>query len=171
MRAAFVGLALVVALALQTTVSRYLPGIGSLDLVLVVVIYVALSFGPVPGLLAGTVGGLAQDVLSGGIVGVGGLAKTIVGFVAGVIGMQFIVAQALPRFLVFFCATVVQAGCFFGLYAMLEPALSTTYTAVFWQALANALVGILAFQARDFAPGVMERRRTAGTYVRTRRLE
>jgi rod shape-determining protein MreD len=170
-RAAFVGLALAVALALQTTVARQLAGIGSLDLVLVVVIYVALSFGPVPGLVSGSVGGLAQDVLSGGIVGVGGLAKCIVGFVAGVIGMQFIVAQALPRFLVFFCATVVQAACFFGLYAMLKPDLSATYTAVVWQALANALVGILAFQIRDFAPGMMERRRASSTYVRTRRLQ
>lgn len=171
MRAAFVGLALAVALALQTTVGRYMAGVGSIDLVLVVVIYVALSFGPVPGLLAGSVGGLAQDVLSGGIVGVGGLAKTIVGFVAGVVGMQFIVAAALPRFFVFVGATMVQAACFFGLYAMLQPELSTTYTAVIWQALANALVGILAFQIRDFAPGVMERRRASSGYVKSRRLE
>ena len=165
------GVALAVALALQTTVARHVPGLGSVDVVLVVVIYVALSFGPVSGLVAGTIGGLAQDVLSGGIVGVGGLAKTIVGFVAGVIGMQFIVAQALPRFLVFFCATVVQAACFFGLYAMLEPELSTTYTAVIWQSLANALIGVLAFQIRDFAPGMMERRRSSSSYIRTRRLQ
>ena len=38
---------------------------------------------PVAGMLAGTLGGLLQDMLSGGIVGVGGLAKTLVGFAAG----------------------------------------------------------------------------------------
>ena len=35
---------------------------------------------PVTGMLAGTVGGLAQDALAGGIVGIGGMSKTIVGF-------------------------------------------------------------------------------------------
>ena len=33
-----------------------------------------------------------------GVIGIGGLAKTIVGFLAGIIGTQFIVAQPLPRF-------------------------------------------------------------------------
>ena len=34
-------------------------------------------------MLAGTLGGLLQDVLAGGIVGVGGLVKTLVGFADG----------------------------------------------------------------------------------------
>ena len=41
------------------------------------------------------VGGLAQDVLSGGIVGVSGLAKTVVGFLSGVVGTQLIVTGVL----------------------------------------------------------------------------
>ena len=34
-----------------------------------------------------------QDVLSADIVGIGGLAKTLVGFAAGVLGTQFVVAR------------------------------------------------------------------------------
>ena len=35
-----------------------------------------------------------QDALSSGVIGIGGLAKTVVGFLAGVIGQQFIVTAA-----------------------------------------------------------------------------
>ena len=47
---------------------------------LIVVVYVGIKSGPVTGLLAGTVAGLIQDALSSGILGIGGLAKTLVGF-------------------------------------------------------------------------------------------
>ena len=86
---------------------------------LVVVVYVALTSGPATGLLAGTFAGLVQDALSSGVIGIGGLAKTMVGFLAGIIGTQFIVAQPLPRFVVFFGATVLHAVVFMGLYVLL----------------------------------------------------
>src|SRR5215831_13403540 len=96
-------LAVVVALAAQTTLTRFLVrGPVAVDLVLVVVVYVALTSGPVTGLLSGTFAGLVQDALSSGVIGIGGLAKTVVGFLAGVIGTQFIVTHSLPRFVVFF---------------------------------------------------------------------
>ena len=95
MKAARVCGAIALALALQTTMAGFVIGGGTrVDLVLVVVVYVALTSGSVTGLWTGTVGGIAQDALSGGIVGVGGLAKTIVGFLVGVIGSQFIVVPA-----------------------------------------------------------------------------
>ena len=83
-----------VALALQTILAGLLIGGRiAVNLVLVAVVYVALAFGPVTGLLAGVVGGLTQDALAGGIVGIGGLAKTLIGFAVGVLGAQFIVSQ------------------------------------------------------------------------------
>src|SRR5215831_8397404 len=103
MRAVRIILAVALALALQTTLGRFLVrGTVAVDLVLVAVVYVALTSGPVTGLLTGTFAGLVQDALSSGIIGVGGLAKTVVGFLAGVIGTQFIVTHSLPRFVVFF---------------------------------------------------------------------
>ena len=62
---------------------------------LIVVVYIALKSGPSTGLLAGTVAGLIQDALSSGVLGIGGLAKTIVGFLSGVLGTQFIVTGAV----------------------------------------------------------------------------
>ena len=168
MRAAGVILAVVAALALQTTLARFLVrGAAAIDLVLVVVVYVALISGPATGLLTGTFAGIVQDALSHGIIGIGGLAKTIVGFLAGVVGTQFIVANSLPRFVVFFCATVLHAVVFMGLYVLLDVRhFGTPYAAVAGQAAANAIVGVVAFQLVELLPGAVERRRAARSRLR-----
>lgn len=159
MKTARVLAAIAVALALQITLARFaIGGDTVVDLVLVVVVYAALAGGPVTGLLAGTAGGLAQDALSGGLVGVGGFAKTLVGFLVGVVGSQFIVAQSLTRFVVFFAATMMHAACFYGLYALIEPR-GFPVIAVLTQAIGNGVVGVAAFQVAAMMPGLAVRRR------------
>jgi rod shape-determining protein MreD len=154
-------IAIALALALQTTLARFLVGgTAALDLVLVVVVYVALTSGPVTGMLAGSLAGIVQDALSSGVIGVGGLAKSIVGFLAGVIGQQFIVTAALPRLLIFLAATVVHAAVFMGFYVLLGlRSFSTPWAAVGSQALGNAAVGLIAFAVIESLPGAVERRR------------
>ncbi len=149
------------AVLLQTSVAGFMIGrTMPVDLVLVVVVYAALSSGRVTGLLGGTLGGLAQDALSGGILGIDGLAKSVAGFVTGVAGTQFIVSQALPRFVVFFGATALHACIFMGLYVLLglrhfdRPIAMTAM-----QGLGNAVIGVVMFQLREFLPGAIERRR------------
>jgi hypothetical protein len=79
-----------------------------------------------------------------------------------VIGSQFIVSQSLPRFVVFFGATVLHAVVFMGLYVLLDLRhFGTPYTAVAGQATGNALVGVLAFKVVEVLPGAVERRRAA----------
>jgi rod shape-determining protein MreD len=163
--------ATLLALALQTTLSRFLTrGVIAVDLVVVVVVYVGLTSGAVTGLVLGTVAGLIQDALTPGysVIGIGGLAKTIVGFLAGVIGTQFIVAQPLPRFVVFFMGTLLHAVVFIGLYVILGlRSFSAPYAVLIGQALGNAVVGVVVFQIVEFLPGAVERRR--GTRMRIRR--
>jgi rod shape-determining protein MreD len=150
-----------VALAVQTTVARFVTGSDLIvDLVLVVVLYAALAFGPVTGLMTGTFAGLVQDALSTGIVGIGGLAKSVVGFLAGVAGTRFIVTQAPSRFFVFFAGSVLHGLMSIGLYEGLGLRdFDAPYGAVLKQALGNALIGVLAFQLSEFLPGAAERRR------------
>jgi rod shape-determining protein MreD len=160
-------IAVVAALALQTTLAKYVRGSAAVDLVLVVVVYVALTYGPVAGLMTGTVGGLVQDAMTTGILGIGGLAKTVVGFLAGIIGTQFIVAQSLPRFVVFFAATLLHSLVFVGLYVLLDLRhFGTPYTAAVGQAAGNAAVGVVAFQLVELLPGAVERRRAAKSQFR-----
>jgi rod shape-determining protein MreD len=140
-------IAVALALALQTTLARLLVG-GSvaIDLVLVAVVGVALTMGPVSGMLTGTVAGLIQDSLSSGVLGIGGLAKSVTGFLAGALGQQFILAAALPRFAMFVGATVAHSALFMGLYVALGLKMfPSPWKAVASQAIGNAVVGVIAF--------------------------
>ncbi|MBP7775971.1 MAG: rod shape-determining protein MreD [Acidobacteria bacterium] len=134
-------------------------GTPTVDLVLVVVVYIALTGGPVAGLLAGTVGGLVQDALSSGILGMGGLAKTVVGFLAGRFGTQFIVTATLPRMFTFAVATAAHAVLFLGAYALLGlRSFPDALTAVALQAAGNAVAGAVGFKLSEWLPRAIERR-------------
>lgn len=156
-------------LVLQTSLTRFTIGGGwALDLVLVAVCFCALSWGPAAGILAGTLGGLAQDALSDGVLGVGGFSKTLVGFLAGAVGAQFIVAQFVPRLVVFVAGTFVHQLCFWGLYALIDQrATAVPWSAVMMQSLINAAIGLLAFQLIELAPGFAARRRARRSQLRS----
>ena len=187
MRAVSIALVIIIALALQTSLARFLtPGGGLVDLVFVAVVYIALSSGATAGMIAGAVAGLSQDALAASgtlnvvigagavstrsIIGIGSLAKTVVGFFAGIVGSQFIVARPLPRALVFFTATVAHAIIFVGLYRVIDRGYTAaTASAILSQAGANALVGVFVFQIADFLPVVVDKRRSMGGRMRINR--
>ncbi len=149
------------ALVLQTTLARYLVrGSVGVDLVLVVVVYVSLKAGPTVGMLTGTVAGLMQDSLMTGIVGIGSLGKTLVGYLAGIVGRAFIVTQPVPRFLVFVAATLLEMTVITGLRVVVTPGpASVPAGAIVAQAFGNALVGIVLFQLTEARPRTVDRQR------------
>lgn len=160
--------AIVAALALQTTLSgAVFSGPASPDLVLIVVVYIALTGGRVAGLVAGSAAGLIQDALSSGIIGIGGLTKTLVAFLAGAAGTQFIVTAPFPRFVVFALATILHALVFMGLYTLLDLRhFPSPYAAVLGQALGNGFVGVIGFQIIEWLPGFLARRRAVRSLKR-----
>ena len=152
-----------VALLLQTTVISFIFGqTTDIDLVLVVVVYVALKMGPVSGLLAGSFAGLSQDLLVGSVLGVNGLAKSLVGFIIAGIGQRFLMAGTLFRASMFMTATavniliIVVLGMLFGIQVF--PLSSQI---VISQMITNTIVGVVAvmigegvikfFQQRQFS--------------------
>lgn len=154
-------LVIALALALQTTLAQFIVGGAvAIDLVLVAVVYVALTTGPIGGMLAGSAAGLIEDALSSGVIGIGGLAKSIVGFGAGVVGQQFIVTAALPRLVMFVGATAAHALVFMGLYTVLGlRTFSSPWAALGAQAVGNSVVGVMVVSMIDALPGMVERRR------------
>lgn len=154
--------AIALAIALQTTLARFLVGgTAAIDLVLVAVVYVALITGPVTGMFAGSIAGVIQDSLSVGPIGIGGLAKCIVGFFVGAVSQQFIVTATLPRAVLFGVATVVHSAVFIGLYMALNlpRTFPNAWAAILSQALGNVVVGLVAFAVVESVPGMIERRR------------
>ncbi|MGB6198757.1 MAG: rod shape-determining protein MreD [Candidatus Acidiferrales bacterium] len=88
------------ALALQAFLPVHFVWTRMLELPLLVTIYFALSRRNASiGLLLGMTIGLLQDSLSGTPIGLYGIAKTVVGYVASSIGARIDVEHSISRFL------------------------------------------------------------------------
>jgi rod shape-determining protein MreD len=149
------------AVLLQVLLARYtIGGQWAFDLVLVGVVFAALHWGVGAGLAAGTLGGLLLDVLSGGVVGVGGLAKTLVGSAAGAVGATVVVTQLHARVLIVGLATVVHRAIVLGLTALIEGRWpGVPWTAMLEELVLNACAGLLLFAAVERVPGAVARGR------------
>ena len=151
------------ALAAQTTVPRFAEAAVNVDLPLVAVVFAGLTGGPLVGLWTGAAGGLAQDLLSGGILGVNGLAKSLVGAWAGWMSVQFITYQAWRRAVIVGAATLANAACVVGVYALVTtPGPPAHLRVVAMQGSANATVGLVATAVARWAPALRARYRGGG---------
>ncbi len=105
--------AVILSLMLQAFVPVYIPKFATLDLPLLVTIYFGLSRrNPSTGLLLGMVIGLLQDSLSGPTVPLGlyGIAKTIIGYLASSIGARLDTEHPAARFALTMSFFVVHQG-------------------------------------------------------------
>ena len=172
MKSAVVVLALAAALVLQATLAGlHVGGTVAVNLVLVAVVYVALAYGAMTGMLAGTLGGLAQDTLGGGIVGIGGLTKTLIGFVVGVLSAQFNLSSTVPRLVMFVAATFVHEVVFQGLQAIAGARpFAFKWSPVLVQSLVNGLIGVLGFFLVERGPQILANRRMRRTSLSKRRF-
>ena len=173
MTVAWVAFALAAALAMQTTLVEMVAGTGApLDLVLMVVMVVAIVNGPRAGLWTGTVGGLLQDALSGGVIGMGGLAKTVVGYLGGQFAAQFMVTRLWHKALVFVGGSLLHAALFVGGYRLLfEDRVVVTQRDLLMQAAANTVVGLVVAVGLQTIPDEAERQRLRGRWPGGRHAE
>lgn len=150
------------AVLLQVAFARFaIGGRFSFDFVLVGVVFAAVESGAVAGMLAGTIGGLMQDFVAGGVVGVSGLVNTLVGYITGTFGTRFVVAKAHARALIVGAATIIH----YLMLASLHAVITQTWPVIVWTAMLeavviNALVGWVAFQLTEAVPGAMARGRS-----------
>jgi rod shape-determining protein MreD len=157
------------ALTLQTAFAHVTGNRTVVDLGIVAVIYYSLVGGPNVGIVLGSIVGLVQDALSGGVAGVGGFANCLVGCLAGIVGTQFIVTGTVPRFVVFVLGSLAQMGCSIGLYTLIDPrGIGVAPAQVAAHALLNGVVGVLTFYIVERMPQVIERRRLRRAHVRSR---
>jgi len=150
-----------VAVTVQAVLARYtVGGQWAFDLVLVGVVFAALRGGAVAGILAGTIGGLLHDLMAGTVVGVGGLAKTVVGFGAGTVGAQFVLAHSGVRTLVVLGATLVHRLMIQAIMGMIaEGWILPAWQALLGELVINGAVAFILFRLTDAAPGLMARGR------------
>ena len=141
------------ALVLQAFVPVYFPKFAVLDLPLLITIYFGLSRrNPATGLLLGMVIGLVQDSLSGPTVPLGlyGIAKTIVGYLASSIGARLDTEHPAARFALTAAFLILHQGAITLTRRMLlaEPEKWLTWHLLI-AAGVNALVSVFLFMFLD----------------------
>src|SRR4030081_139934 len=145
--------ATLLALMFQAFVPVYFAKAAMIDLPLLITIYFGLSRrNPSTGLLLGMIIGLLQDSLSGPTVPLGlyGIAKTIIGYLASSIGARLDTEHPAARFAMTMIFFVVHQGLITLTRRLLlaEPAPWFTVQ-LFIAAAVNAVVAVLVFALLD----------------------
>lgn len=146
-------LATALALLVQTFVPAYFPKFSIIDLPLLITIYFGLSRrNPSTGLLLGMAIGLLQDSLSGPTVplGLNGIAKTVIGYLASSIGARLDTEHPAARF----ALTIFFFGIHQGMIALTRRVLLAQPEALFTMHLAiaagiNAVIAVFLFMLLD----------------------
>lgn len=113
-------LAPLVALLLQAWLPRLLGGRAWFDLPLVVTVYFALvRRDPIQGTLMGAGLGLFEDALTNLAIGVNGVAKTVVGFLAGSVGVRIDVENRTIRLMLTFVLSLLSSAIYLFIYRIL----------------------------------------------------
>ena len=90
-------LALIVAVALQWSLSSRFPALAYIDFPLIVIVYAALQRDAIRAMLYASIGGIAVDALSGGLLGAGGFSKTLTAFIIAEIARRVLLDNPLLR--------------------------------------------------------------------------
>ena len=164
-------LTMLLAVGLQVALARYaVADRWVFDFVLVGVVFCALQWGPVAGMMGGTFGGLLQDLVAGSVVGVSALAKTIAGFGAGVVGAQFVLARPRARMVIVAVTSVGHRILMLSLTGLIDqewPGVS--WGAILGETGLNAVAGLIAFHATEALPAALERGRVSRRSTLSRR--
>lgn len=164
----FLKIVLVLAAAafLEGFVPRYWDAFRYVDLLLIFTVYVGLMRDQWLGMGIGFIAGIVGDVTpgAGGVVGVGGFTKTIIGFAVSTVGVKFSLEGPLMRVIALALASVVNSLSPLLLYTMLDYPIGATLTTaeiarrVGFETAANLVFGVFIFFVLDkvFAEKIAE---------------
>jgi rod shape-determining protein MreD len=150
-----IALTIIVALLLQMLLPKRLAFFQYIDLTLIITVYFALQRAPLLGMAAGLVAGLGGDIVSGGILGVGGFSKTLISYLIAMTSIKLSMENPLARLAAVAVASATNTVLFVGLYQMLDQPVPYMNTwaqfgkTVGWRTLADSLTAIVLFLVMD----------------------
>ncbi len=139
------------SLVLQAWLPRLLGPYAWFDLPLVVTVYFALGRrNPIQGTVMGALMGLFEDALTQHAIGVNGIAKTAVGFLAGSVGVRIEVENQIVRLLLNFLLSLLSSAIYlFVSRFLLGLALEWSWLAELLRAVGNSLIALVLFPLLD----------------------
>ena len=141
----------VLAIGIDSFVPVHFAPAAMLDLPLLLVIYFAIAKrSPVVGLCSGAVIGILQDALTREPLGVMGITKTVVGYIAGLLGNRIDTENHGARVLFVFALSLLHSGLYWVLVErLLAQPLGWSWVHELVRAVVNAVVGVLLFALLD----------------------
>jgi len=139
------------ALVLQAWLPRMVRGYAWFDLPLVVTVYFALGRrSPIQGTVMGGAMGLFEDALSGHAIGINGIAKTIVGFLAASVGVRIDVENHTIRLMFNFALSLLSSAIYVFIYRILLGLdLEWSWLTELFKAVGNSVIAVALFPFLD----------------------
>ncbi|HVN94449.1 MAG TPA: rod shape-determining protein MreD [Terracidiphilus sp.] len=139
------------ALVLQAWLPRVVGRYAWFDLPLVVTVFFALARrNPVQGTVMGAVMGLFEDALSHNAIGINGIAKTAVGFLAGSVGIRIDVDNYTIRVLLTFALSLLSSAIYlFVARFLLGLAIEWSWLMEILRAAGNGIIALVLFPLLD----------------------
>jgi len=139
------------ALVLQAWLPRVLGRYNWFDLPLVITVYFALGRrNPIQGTVIGAAMGLFEDALSHYAIGINGIAKTAVGFLAASVGIRVEVDNQLVRVLLIFVLSLASSSIYlFVSRFMLGLTIEWSWLTELFRAIGNSAIGLVLFPLLD----------------------
>ncbi len=139
------------ALVLQAWLPRVLGQFSWFDFPLVITVYFALGRrSPIQGTVMGAVLGIFEDALTHHPIGINGVAKTIVGFLAASLGVRVAVENQTIRLLLIFVLSLLSSTVvLFVSHFLLGLNLQWHWFNELYTAIGNSAIAIVLFPLLD----------------------
>ena len=139
------------ALVLQAWLPRVLGRYAWFDLPVVITVYFALGRPtPIQGTIMGAAMGIFEDALSHHAIGINGVAKTVVGFLAASVGVRIDVENHTIRLILNFILSLVSGAMYVFVYRILLGLdLEWTWFTELFKAIGNSVIAVVLFPALD----------------------
>ncbi len=145
----------VLAIGIDSFLPVHFSPAGILDLPFLLVIYFAIAKrSSIVGLCSGAVIGILQDALTHEPLGVFGISKTVVGYIAGLLGNRIDTENPFARFLFTFALSMLHSGLYWVIVERLVAqslGWSTAHELI--RASVNAVLAPLLFALLDLTRG------------------
>lgn len=155
-------IALIIAVALQWTLRNVAEPFAYIDFPLIVVVYAALQRNSIKAIFFGTIGGIAVDLLSGGLLGANGFSKTLIAYIVSEIVRRVYLDNLLLQIPVIAGACFADNLIYYGVHKLLgqEPNVAVM-TTVAYSVIGTTIAGTIVYLILGsfFVEGVVKTRK------------
>jgi rod shape-determining protein MreD len=140
-----------VALVLQAWLPRVIGQYAWFDIPLVITVYFALARrSPIQGTIMGAAMGIFEDALTHRPIGINGVAKTVVGFLAASVGVRIAVENQSIRLILNFLLSLLSSAIVVFVYRfLLGLDLQWRWFTEVYSAIGNSLIAMVLFPVLD----------------------